>query len=107
MRRVVLVSALALAACGTLLTTAIARAQPKPAVLAATPYMGWDTYFALAGGFPETKILQQADRLKTSGLEAKGYRLIWLDAGWWQGQRDPAGNMIVNPAQWPHGIAWL
>ena len=107
MRRVALVSALALAACGTLLATAAARAQPKPAVLAATPYMGWDTYFALAGGFPETKILQQADRLKTSGLEAKGYRLIWLDAGWWQGQRDAAGNMVVSPTQWPHGIAWL
>jgi alpha-galactosidase len=107
MRRVVLVSALALAACGSLFATAAARAQPKPAVLAATPYMGWDTYFALPGGFPETKILQEADRLKTSGLEAKGYRLIWLDAGWWQGQRDTAGNMVVSPTQWPHGIGWL
>ena len=107
MRRVGLVSALALAACGTLLATAAARAQPTPAVLAATPYMGWDTYFALPGGFPESKILQEADRLKTSGLEAKGYRLIWLDAGWWQGQRDAAGNMVVSSTQWPHGIAWL
>ena len=107
MRRVALVSALALAACGTLLATAAARAQPTPAVLAATPYMGWDTYFALPGGFPESKILQEADRLKTSGLEAKGYRLIWLDAGWWQGQRDAAGNMAVSSTQWPHGIAWL
>jgi len=107
MRRVGLVSALALAACGTLLATAAARAQPTPAVLAATPYMGWDTYFALPGGFPESKILQEADRLKTSGLEAKGYRLIWLDAGWWQGQRDAAGNMAVSSTQWPHGIAWL
>jgi alpha-galactosidase len=69
--------------------------------------MGWDTYFALPGGFPESKILQEADRLKTSGLEAKGYRLIWLDAGWWQGQRDAAGNMVVSSTQWPHGIAWL
>jgi len=59
--------------------------------------MGWDTYFALPGGFPETKILQEADRLKTTGLEADGYRLIWLDAGWWQGQRDTAGNMVVSP----------
>jgi len=80
---------------------------PSTAALATTPYMGWDTYFALAGGFPETAILQQADRLKTSGLEAKGYKLIWLDAGWWQGQRDPAGNMVVSAKQWPHGIAWL
>src|ERR1019366_338859 len=107
MRRVALVSALALAACGTLLATAAARAQPKPAVLAATPYMGWDTYFALPGGFPESTILKQADRLKTSGLEARGYRLIWLDAGWWQGQRDAGGSVTVSPTQWPHGIRWL
>ena len=26
-----------------------------------------------------------------------GYRLIWLDAGWWQGQRDAAGNMVGQP----------
>ena len=107
MRRVALASALALAVCGTLLATAAARAQPKAPLLAATPYMGWDTYFGLAGGFPETKILQEADRLKATGLQAKGYKLIWLDAGWWQGQRDAAGNIMVNPKQWPHGIAWL
>ena len=73
----------------------------------ATPYMGWDTYFALQGGFPEATILQQADRLKTSGLEARGYRIIWLDAGWWQGQRDASGQILVSATQWPHGIAWL
>jgi alpha-galactosidase len=75
--------------------------------LAATPYMGWDTYFALQGGFPETTILQEADRLKSTGLEKLGYRLIWLDAGWWQGQRNAAGQIVVSPTQWPHGIAWL
>ena len=84
-----------------------APAQSAATALAGTPYMGWDTYFALPGGFPETTILQQADRLKATGLEAKGYKLIWLDAGWWQGQRDAAGNIMVNPKQWPHGIAWL
>ena len=107
MRRVTLVSALALAGCGMLLAGAVARAQPKPAILAATPYMGWDSYFALSGGFPEAKILQEAARLKTLGLEADGYKMIWLDAGWWQGQRDATGNMVVSSAQWPHGIAWL
>src|ERR1035437_11117905 len=106
MRRVALVRALGLAGWGTLLATAAARAQPTPAVLAATPYMGWDTYFALPGGFPESKILQEADRLKTSGLEAKGYRLIWLDAGWWQGQGDPPRDTGVSPHQRAHGRAW-
>jgi alpha-galactosidase len=108
MRRAALASAL----CAALLfavpgAATLARAQSAPAVLAPTPYMGWDTYFALAGGFPESTILQQASLLKSSGLEADGYRLIWLDAGWWQGQRDAAGNMVVSAKQWPHGIAWL
>ncbi len=107
MRRATLISALALGLCGASLVAAAAQAQPTPPVLAPTPYMGWDTYFALRGGFTEATILEQADRMKTTGLEADGYRLIWLDAGWWQGQRDGAGNLIVSPTQWPHGIAWL
>ena len=106
--------AIAASLTAALLAAGGAGAQPAkpappspPGILAATPYMGWDTYFALPGGFPETKILQEADRLKQTGLEAEGYRLIWLDAGWWQGQRDAAGNMVVSPTQWPHGIRWL
>jgi len=113
MRRTIAASAAALA-CAVSLLAGVAGASAGPpsgpaqsSFLAATPYMGWDTYFALPGGFPETKILQEADRLKQTGLEADGYRLIWLDSGWWQGQRDAAGNMVVSPTQWPHGIAWL
>ena len=76
-------------------------------MLSATPYMGWDTYFALPGCFSESTILQEANLLKTTGLEADGYRLIWLDSSWWQGQRNAAGAMVVSRKQWPHGIAWL
>jgi alpha-galactosidase len=109
LRRITLASALALslALCGGLLSGAAAGAQPAPALVAPTPYMGWDTYFAIANGFNESSILQQAALLKSSGLEADGYRLIWLDAGWWQGQRDAQGNIAPSATQWPHGIAWL
>ena len=110
MRRAVLASALAALSrvrARSPARGATASAQRRAGLLAATPYMGWDTYFALPGGFPETTILQEADRLKTTGLEALGYRLIWLDAGWWQGQRDAAAQIVVSPTQWPHGIAWL
>jgi alpha-galactosidase len=110
MRRIALASALALtvAVCAVQLGAgASASAQTAPKLLAPTPYMGWDTYFALKGGFTEATILQETNLLKTTGLEADGYRLVWLDATWWQGKRDAAGNIVVSATQWPHGIAWL
>jgi len=82
LRRITLASALALslALCGGLLSGAPARAQTATTLVAPTPYMGWDTYFAISGGFNETSILEQAALLRSSGLEADGYRLIWLDS---------------------------
>ena len=76
-------------------------------VLAATPYMGWDTYFALGGNYSEATILRQASQLISLGLERHGYRYVWLDVGWWHGSRDAAGEITVSSRQWPHGLAWL
>jgi len=75
--------------------------------LAPTPYMGWDTYFTFGGHFDEASVLEQASLLLTRGLARDGYRYVWLDVGWWQGARNAAGAIVVNPAQWPHGMAWL
>lgn len=76
-------------------------------VLAPTPYMGWDTYFALGPRYSESTILDEASALVSDGLARKGYRYVWLDVGWWQGQRDSHGQIVVNRTQWPHGMAWL
>ncbi len=76
-------------------------------LLAATPYMGWDTYFAFGGHYSESTILTQASRLVSLGLRSRGYRYVWLDVGWWHGGRDASGQITVSPAQWPHGLAWL
>ncbi|HTU79895.1 MAG TPA: glycoside hydrolase family 27 protein [Solirubrobacteraceae bacterium] len=76
-------------------------------ILAATPYMGWDTYFALGGEYSEATILAQASELKALGLEKLGYRYVWLDVGWWHGTRGPNGEITVSAKQWPHGLAWL
>jgi alpha-galactosidase len=75
--------------------------------LAPTPYMGWDTYFTFGGYYNEASVLEQASQLITRGLKREGYSYIWLDVGWWQGARNAAGQITVNPAQWPHGMAWL
>ena len=83
------------------------RAAAAGAPLAATPYMGWDSYFAFGGRFSESTVLEQASQLIRLGLAREGYRYVWLDVGWWHGTRDAAGAITVSPVQWPHGIAWL
>jgi alpha-galactosidase len=76
-------------------------------VLAPTPYMGWDTYLALGPRIDESIVLTQASRMISDGLQNAGYRYVWLDVGWWQGQRNSKGEITVDPAQWPHGMRWL
>lgn len=85
-----------------------ASAAPAPAgVLAATPYMGWDTYLAFGGSYSEATVLRQASELISLGLERRGYRYVWLDVGWWHGTRNANGEITVSSKQWPHGMAWL
>ena len=83
------------------------QARARTSTLAASPYMGWDSYFALGGHYSESTILMQASRLLSLGLAHKGYRYVWLDVGWWQGSRNSAGAITVSHAQWPHGLRWL
>lgn len=77
------------------------------AALAPTPYMGWDTYFALGGNYNEADVLEEASEMVQFGLPKLGYRYVWLDAGWWQGKRNSKGEIEVSSLQWPRGIAEL
>jgi len=83
---------------------AVARARTEHA---ATPYMGWDTYFAFGPRYSESTVLEQASDLISLGLARRGYRFVWLDVGWWQGQRALNGQIAIDREQWPHGMAWL
>jgi alpha-galactosidase len=76
-------------------------------VLAAVPYMGWNTYYGVGGIFDEQTILSVARALLHRGLARAGYRIVWLDFGWASGKRDSNGQLIVDPHQWPHGLRWL
>lgn len=76
-------------------------------VLAAVPYMGWNTYYGVGGVFNEQTILSVAHALIDRGLARAGYRIVWLDFGWASGARDSDGQLVVDPGQWPHGLRWL
>ncbi|HEX4110742.1 MAG TPA: glycoside hydrolase family 27 protein [Solirubrobacteraceae bacterium] len=109
-RHAILLAALALLLAGARAASAATLAPPPGtagSALAPTPYMGWDSYYAFAGKINESTILTEAHELVASGLAADGYRLVWLDVGWWQGQRASNGQIEVSATQWPHGLAWL
>ncbi|MFD5631191.1 glycoside hydrolase family 27 protein [Streptomyces sp. NPDC127072] len=76
--------------------------------LAATPYMGWNTYYGL-GAPTEGEVRKVADHLVSSGLRDSGYDIVWLDGGWQADQpRDEAtGRLVANPTRFPSGIPAL
>jgi alpha-galactosidase len=82
-------------------------AVSKAALLAPTPYMGWNTYYGVGGYFNESTIKSVATSLISSGLAQAGYRIVWLDFGWATGARDSSGELVIDPTQWPDGMAGL
>lgn len=54
------------------------------ASLLPTPLMGWSTWESFAKDLSRDKILANARVLQTSGLFAKGYKMIQIDDGWMQ-----------------------
>ena len=72
-----------------------------------TPYMGWNTYYALGAG-SQAQVKSVANFLVSSGMRDAGYRYVWLDGGWQANPpRDSSGNLAANPTTYPDGIAGL
>ena len=69
------------------------------------PVMGWASWNTFAAVIDQPTIQAQADALVAAGLPAAGYLYVNIDEGWWQGARDAAGNIVVDAAQWPGGMA--
>lgn len=75
--------------------------------LARTPPMGFSNWNATqcGPGFTAAMVESTADTLLASGLAAAGYRYVDLDDCWALPDRDAAGNLVPDPARFPHGIA--
>src|ERR1700716_3691008 len=72
--------------------------------LARTPYQGWNTFYGLGESFDQAVIQSVADAIVSRGLQAAGYRYVWIDGGWRKGTRDATGNITVDSARWPGGM---
>ena len=107
MRRLAALSSAVAALVVVMAVPVSSQASSPAATLALTPYMGWNTYYGVGGYFNETTIKSVARSLISSGLAQAGYRIVWLDYGWATGARDSSGQLVVDPTQWPDGMAGL
>jgi hypothetical protein len=86
---------------------------PSPGAMAVTANqipvprapMGWSSWNSFAARINASVIRQQVDAFVAAGLPAAGYQYVNIDEGWWQGTRDGAGNIVVDTAEWPGGMA--
>ncbi|MGH9689167.1 MAG: glycoside hydrolase family 27 protein, partial [Candidatus Acidiferrales bacterium] len=76
-----------------LLAPACARAQNSS--LAATPPMGWNTWYAFGCQVTEAQVRAAADAMVSNGMKAAGYKYVNLD-DCWQGKRDAKGFIHSN-----------
>jgi alpha-galactosidase len=75
--------------------------------LALTPPMGWNSWNTFAADVNETLIKETADMMVKSGMRDAGYAFVVVDDGWEAAQRDSAGNLVPDPAKFPHGMKSL
>ena len=73
-------------------------------MLAPTPYMGVDTWYAHGVQINDALIRGMADLVVSTGMRDAGYRYVWLDAGWPAG-RKVDGSLALDSSQWPHGLS--
>jgi hypothetical protein len=63
--------------------------------------MGWNSWNSFANIVNSQIVQQQAKAMAMNGMKEAGYEYVVIDEGWWLGKRDAAGNIVVDPRQWP------
>lgn len=63
--------------------------------------MGWNSWNSFANLVNSRIVQQQARDLASNGMKEAGYEYVVIDEGWWLGERDATGNIIVDSKQWP------
>lgn len=81
----------------------LAAAQSAEPPLARTPLppLAWSSWNAFSNTIDSHVAMQQAQALAASGLQKAGYTYVNIDEGWWTGDRDAEGNIVIDPHRWP------
>src|ERR1035437_7898234 len=75
------------------------RAQKTTAI--PLPPMGWSSWNSFSNTVDSQVIVDQAKAMLSTGMHKAGYQYINIDEGWWLGERDEKGNIVVDPKAWP------
>ena len=78
----------------------MAQARQKPASIPLPP-MGWSSWNSFSNTVDARIVMEQARAMAADGMKKAGYTYINVDEGWWTGQRDAQGNIVVDAKQWP------
>jgi hypothetical protein len=65
------------------------------------PPLAWSSWNSFSNTIDSDITMQQARAMVSSGLQKAGYEYVNIDEGWWLGDRDAAGNIVVDPKRWP------
>jgi hypothetical protein len=84
--------------CGTGALRAQTMAKEIPVPL---PPLGWSSWNSFSNTVNSQVIQNQAKALVASGMQKAGYQYVNIDEGWWLGERDQNGNIVVDPKAWP------
>jgi hypothetical protein len=65
------------------------------------PPMGWSSWNSFSNTVDSQVVVDQAKAMISSGMHRAGYQYINIDEGWWLGERDENGDIVVDPKAWP------
>ncbi len=89
------------------LLSALMSSGQKAEGLAQTPPMGWNSWNTFGVDIDENLVIGVVDSMASMGFRDAGYNYVVIDDGWMLKQRDKNGNLVADPAKFPHGIKYL
>jgi hypothetical protein len=63
--------------------------------------MGWSSWNSFSNTVDAKVVMDQAQAMVANGMAKAGYQYVNIDEGWWLGQRDAEGNIVVDAKAWP------
>ncbi len=80
---------------------ALPQTSPAPLAKIPPPPLAWSSWNSFSNTIDSDLTMQQARAMVSTDLQKAGYQYINIDEGWWLGDRDTEGNIVVDPKRWP------